>query len=77
MSTNFYWTTSSTGNYQECYWNTSEDTLLDVRGATKMHKTNLTLDLQSYSNLNYRTKSGELIKIFLKILTLVKINWVN
>ena len=50
MSTNFYWTTSSTGNYQECYWNTSEDTLLDVWGATKMQKIDLTLDLQSYSN---------------------------
>ena len=66
MSTNFYWTTSSTGNYQECYWNTSEDTLLDVWGATKMQKIDLTLDLQSYSNKtnDYRTKSGELIDIF-------------
>ena len=48
MSTNSYWTTSSTGNHQECYWNTLEDTLLDVRGATKMQEIDLTLDLQSY-----------------------------
>ena len=39
----------STGNSQEYYWNTSEDTLLDVWGATKMQKIDLTLDLQSYS----------------------------
>ena len=46
MSTNSYWTTS--GDHQECYWNTLEDTLLDVRGATLMQEINLTLDLQSY-----------------------------
>ena len=39
----------STGNSQEYYWNASEDTLLDVWGATKMQKIDLTLDLQSYS----------------------------
>ena len=37
----------STGNSQEYYWNTSEDTLLDVWGATKMQEINLTLDFQS------------------------------
>ena len=42
----------STGNSLENYWNNSEDTLLDVWGATKMQEINLTLDLQSYSKWN-------------------------
>ena len=67
MSTNFYWTTSSTGNDQECYWNTSEDTLLDVWGATKCNRLiwHSICKVTQTKITNYRTKSGELIEIFL------------
>jgi hypothetical protein len=43
-----------------------------------MQEINLTLVFKVTQNEinNYRTKSGELIEIFLKILTLVKIIWV-